>query len=76
MTQDEIDELWRAELSRRIDDIESGTVDLLDVGESHAQLRAELAARRSKAGLNGLRRRVSWRCERPSGTAAGSGRSS
>lgn len=44
--QDEVDAAWRVELRRRIDDIESGKVELLDVDESHAQLRAELAARR------------------------------
>lgn len=44
--QAEVDAAWRAELRRRIDDIESGKVELLDVDESHAQLRAELAARR------------------------------
>lgn len=44
--QAEVDVVWRAELRRRIDDIESGKVELLDVDESHAQLRAELAARR------------------------------
>src|SRR5699024_2726211 len=45
--QAEVDEAWRAELRRRIDDIDFGTVELLDVDESHAQLRAELAARRT-----------------------------
>lgn len=44
--QAEVDAAWRTELRRRIDDIESGKVELLDVDESHAQLRAELAARR------------------------------
>jgi len=44
--QAEVDAAWRVELRRRIDDIESGKVELLDVDESHAQLRAELAARR------------------------------
>lgn len=44
--QGKIDTAWRIELRRRIDDIESGKVELLDVDESHAQLRAELAARR------------------------------
>lgn len=46
MDQDTIDAAWRIELRRRIDDIESGKVKLLDVDKSHAQLRAELAARR------------------------------
>lgn len=44
--QAEVDAAWRSELRRRIDDIERGKVELLDVDESHAQLRAELAARR------------------------------
>lgn len=44
--QTEVDAAWRTELRRRIDDIESGKLELLDVDESHAQLRAELAARR------------------------------
>ena len=41
-----IDAAWRTELRRRIAEIESGKVELLDAGESHAQMRAELAARR------------------------------
>lgn len=41
----ELDMTWRSELRRRACDIESGTVELLDVDDSHAQLRAELAAR-------------------------------
>ena len=45
--QAEVDAAWRSELRRRIDDIESGKVELLDVDESHAQLRADLAARRA-----------------------------
>lgn len=44
--QADVDAAWRSELRRRIDDIESDKVKLLDVVESHAQLRAELAARR------------------------------
>lgn len=44
--QSEIDAAWHAELKQRIDDIESGRIELLDVEDSHAQLRAELAARR------------------------------
>ncbi|MGO1316564.1 MAG: addiction module protein [Cellulomonadaceae bacterium] len=43
--QAEVDAAWRAEFRRRIDDVESGKVELLDVDESHAQLRAQLAAR-------------------------------
>lgn len=42
-----IDAAWRTELGRRIDDIESGKVELLDASGSHEQLRAELAARRA-----------------------------
>lgn len=41
----DIDEAWRLELEQRIEEIESGAVELLDAGESHSQLRAELAAR-------------------------------
>jgi hypothetical protein len=44
--QVEVDTAWHTELRHRIDDIKSGKVELLDVDESHAQLRAELAARR------------------------------
>ena len=44
--QAEVDAARRIELRRRIDDIESRKAELLDVDESHAQLRAELAARR------------------------------
>lgn len=44
--QGEVDAAWRDELRRRIDDIESGTVELLDLDEVHAQIRAELAAMR------------------------------
>lgn len=44
--QAEVDAAWRTELRRRIDDVESGDVKLLDVDESHAQLRVQLAARR------------------------------
>lgn len=44
--QTEVDAAWFSELCLRIDDIESGKVALLGVDESHAQLRAELAARR------------------------------
>lgn len=39
--QDVIDAAWITELRHRIDDIESGRVELLDIEESHAQLRAE-----------------------------------
>lgn len=46
--QPDVDAAWHAELRRRINDIESGDVELLDVEESHAQLRAELATRRRR----------------------------
>jgi len=45
--QAEVDAAWRAEFRRRIDDIESGRVQLLDHDEMMAQLRAELAARQA-----------------------------
>lgn len=44
--QAEVDTAWRSELRRRIDDIESGKVELLDADEVHAQIRAKLAALR------------------------------
>ncbi|MGO1318637.1 MAG: addiction module protein [Galactobacter sp.] len=44
--QGEVDTAWRTELRRRIDDIESGNVELLDADEVHAQIRADLAAMR------------------------------
>lgn len=44
--QGEVDGAWRDELRLRIDDIESGKVELLDLDEVHAQIRAELAAMR------------------------------
>ena len=44
--QAEIDAAWRSELRRRVDDVESGEVELLDAGEVHAQIRAKLAAMR------------------------------
>lgn len=46
MDQSEVDAAWRTELRRRIDDIETGNVELLDADEVHAQIRAELAAMR------------------------------
>jgi putative addiction module component (TIGR02574 family) len=45
--QDAVDAAWRDELRRRIDEIESGKVELLDLDEVHAQIRAELAAMRT-----------------------------
>ena len=44
--QGEVDAAWRGELRRRIEDIESRKVELLDADEVHAQIRAELAAMR------------------------------
>lgn len=45
--QNAVDAAWRAELRARVDGVESGNVELLDVEASHAQMRAELAARRA-----------------------------
>ncbi len=42
--QEEIDSAWRDELSRRIDDIESGKVKMLNHDEVFANVRAEIAA--------------------------------
>ncbi len=42
--QEEIDAAWRDELSRRIDDIESGKVKMLSHDEVFARARAEIAA--------------------------------
>ena len=44
--QAEVDAAWRSEIRRRIDDIESGKVELLDADEVHAQIRAKLDAMR------------------------------
>ena len=46
LPQDEVEAAWRDELSKRIDDIRSGAVELLDFDESHRQIRAQLVARR------------------------------
>lgn len=46
LPQDEVEAAWRDELSKRIDDIRSGAVELLDFDESHRQIRAQLIARR------------------------------
>lgn len=43
----ELDAAWRAELRRRIDEVEHGEVDMLDADEVHARVRAELAAMRT-----------------------------
>ncbi len=44
--QAEVEAAWRDELSKRIEDIRSGAVELLDFDESHRQIRAQLIARR------------------------------
>lgn len=44
--QFQVDEAWAIELRRRIDDIESGRVELVDGRETIAMARAWLAARR------------------------------
>jgi len=44
--QAEVDAAWRSEIRRRIDDIESGKVELLDADEVYAQIRAKLDAMR------------------------------
>lgn len=46
LPQDAVDSAWRSEIGKRIDEIESGDVELVDVNTSHAQLRDELSARR------------------------------
>ena len=46
LPQDDVEAAWRDELSRRIDDVRSGAVELLDLDESHRQIRAQLIARR------------------------------
>lgn len=46
MDPHEAEAAWRTELRRRIGDIERGEVELLEVDESHAQLRNEVAAQR------------------------------
>lgn len=46
VTPDKVDSAWATEVQNRIDEIEGANVELLDVDESHAQLRAELIARR------------------------------
>ena len=43
---DKLDPSWLPELQRRMDDIQAGQAQLLDFDDSHAILRAELAAGR------------------------------
>lgn len=45
--QETIDAAWRAEFGRRIDDIESGKVELVDGRQTLAMARAMLDARRA-----------------------------
>ena len=44
--QAKVDEAWRAELRRRIDDVDSGRVQLVDHAETVQIARARLAERR------------------------------
>lgn len=46
--QADIDTAWDEVIDRRADEIVSGRVELVDVDQSHAQLRAELAAMRGR----------------------------
>ena len=42
----EIESAWETETYRRLEQVRTNTVELLDLEESHRQLQAELAARR------------------------------
>jgi hypothetical protein len=44
--QNVVDAVWADEVGRRLDEVLGGQAELVSVAESHAQLRAELAARR------------------------------
>lgn len=44
--QAEVDVAWRGELRKRIDDVENGRAELVDMDEAHDQIRAALAAYR------------------------------
>lgn len=44
--QAEVDAAWEEEVNRRIDDILTGKIELVDGEETHRMIRAELAARR------------------------------
>jgi len=46
VSQDEVDEAWRDDLSKRIDEIESGKVETVPAEDVFARVRANLAARR------------------------------
>ena len=43
-----IDAAWCEEIERRVNDIRTGRVQMLDMDEAHAQIRAHLAARRQQ----------------------------
>lgn len=47
--QTEIDSAWDAEARRRFEAVKNQTVQLLDVKDSHRQLRHELATRRKSS---------------------------
>lgn len=40
-----VEAAWRDEIGRRVDDYLAGNANLIDVEESHAKIRAELAAK-------------------------------
>ncbi|WP_413450281.1 addiction module protein [Georgenia phoenicis] len=46
-TDDDVDAAWQGEIDRRVGDVLSGRTRLLDVEESRAKIRADLADRRS-----------------------------
>ena len=43
-----IDAAWCEEIERRLENIRTGRVQMLDMDEAHAQIRAHLAARRQQ----------------------------
>ena len=43
-----IDAAWCKEIERRLENIRTGRVQMLDMDEAHAQIRAHLAARRQQ----------------------------
>lgn len=47
--EDGIDSVWDAEARRRLEAVNNHTVELLDVKDSHRQLRHELTARRKRS---------------------------
>jgi len=50
--QAEVDAAWRAEFRRRIDDIESGRVQLIDYEEHKRRVRTALEESRRRRGLS------------------------